>query len=37
LYRHAMSMRTKAYYMATLGKSKESANAGTVNAGSPVV
>ena len=28
LYRHAMSMRTKAYYMATLGKSKESANAG---------
>jgi len=29
LYRHAMSMRTKAYYMATIGKSKkDSANAG---------
>jgi cathepsin D len=28
LHRHAMSMRTRAYYAATLGKSKDSVNAG---------
>merc|ERR1711865_1257220 len=32
LFRHAMSLRTKAYYMATIGKSKDSAASAVFNA-----